>query len=421
MNNSAITFVMLAHESSTSSRYLVRALTFYREFNMHILLVDGAIESRLQLVRDVGNPEIEYFHHPNQAAWERLQFGFEHVHTPYIKFLSIDDFFIPSGIDACISFLDNNPTYATAWGTSICFQENLFNLDYFLLDNWARVYDCISEDPLERIQYFWENCSYQCPYGVFRLEAYNLSLQALKLGPASFNLHELVNLTSIAAFGKTHRLNVPFAVKESRPNSESKNTIMLHELIHMEEHTDKLKQFHSSLHSLACMYPPQPPLPASECANKIFQSILNWYSKTLHQKWTYPRLFSSTWDNTQKAPIFRFEQIQYIDCGLYTPSFFAQLHKIDFSIRAHGICEEAGYKSLDESIYKISTLVDMGNLLEAEQLLISIYKLTPFHRKTLALLKRVYTYLGQLNIVLQINAWEQKIQKEVYFPLISDS
>jgi|GEM_PF-3984357 len=416
MNNSAITFIMIAHDSPTTSQYLVRCLSFYRQFHLHILILDGAKESRSQLVNDVGNPEIEYFHLPDQSVVDRIQFGFDRVRTPYIKLLTIDDFYIPSGIEACLSFLDENPSYTTAWGTSICYRETDFNIEYFLLDTWSSDYDSNAADPLDRIQYFWENSSYQCPFGVFRLEAYHAAIELSKTAPVEFNLIERVVLTSVAAFGKSKRLKVPFAVKESRSNSLGTNTIPLNELIHLDEHADKLEHFYTSLSALARKYPTSQPLPLADYTQKIFLSILNWYSVTLHKKWVLPKLFTSTWDIAQNVPKFRFEPDQYIDCGLYTPSFFAQLHQIDFGIRAHGICATENDQKLDSLLEKISPIVDKGQFQDAEQLLMNIYRLTPFHRNTLALLKRVYTYSGQLDRVLQVNAWEQKLQREVYFP-----
>jgi hypothetical protein len=342
---------------------------------------------------------------------ERLQIGLDQISSPYLKILSQDDFFLASGIQACIEFLESHRDHILAWGISLGYREVELNVSYFLLDSWARHFHNNADCPLERIQYFWNNCPYDCAYGVFRTEAYRNMFALQKLVPSEFNIHERIGLTALAAMGKSIWINTPFSIRESRPNSESSATIPLDQLVNMPEHATKIQDMFNALVHLAKMFPAHADLSPQAFAKQAFHAILHWYCETLQRKWLFPNIFSSTWPSFNAPPSFTFAPRQYIDCNMYNSSFFDVLTDIDFRIRTFGLCEQERTEHLNQICERIVALIQNKRHHEAEQLLLDIAKLTPFHNKTANLLQKVYQETRQNSQNVLLSSWLSRMQQ----------
>lgn len=410
--NEMITFIMPAFDFGHSSRYLARALAYYRTSGMRIIVLDGAEDSRQTLVDEVAGPEVTYLHLPGRSLLDRLGVGVDQVTTPYIKMLSQDDFFLPSGIDACLAFLEGNPDYTCAWGLSLAYQEADLNVNYFFLDSWARQYDNHAGKPMDRVRYFFENCSYHCTYGVFRVSAFRTYVALVQQAPMQFNLFERIGFFAISAAGGTRCLNTPFGIFESRDDSEGSKSIPLHLLTGTPDHEALMEKFHGVLASFTEVFPMDEGQDRAGYQADLFRMVSRWYSEVLPQKWAMPKLYSSSWSARTLSPQFRFEPEQFTDCHLYSPSFFRELGSIDRLIRVHGLCEDETYQKLDGVIERINLLFEEGRLNEAEMALGELLRVAPFHWKTLGRLKHLYFLQRRYLEAQQIAFWTNTIKTD---------
>ncbi len=122
---------------------------------------------------------IRYIHMPVSIE-KRLAYAFDFVDTKYAAMLSDDELFMPSALEACLSFLEANPDYAACKGQVLGFRRNSFIprcqgvIDYTNL----RGYEIASSVPGQRL------FQHMSPYAMASLWAVHRSVilkKALKL------------------------------------------------------------------------------------------------------------------------------------------------------------------------------------------------------------------------------------------------
>ena len=171
--------------------YLKRQFRFWSEYpDINLMVQDGSITPIEEGVIEQLPSNIEYIHNP-VGLYERLNALVKSCETPYACLLSDDEFFTPSVLNRCVSFLQKNPNYSTAGGVSMGFdfsqnrvrafqsyknlgfhrkeespvervKEHLFNYQpNSIYSVWAR-------NDLESAVNYSQSYSWSCPY-VFEL------------------------------------------------------------------------------------------------------------------------------------------------------------------------------------------------------------------------------------------------------------
>src|SRR3954468_16237273 len=86
--------------------YLERAIAYYGPMPINIVIVDSSAKAY-----DVSRDNISYFHLPTHTLTGKISYALELIKTPYVVMSADDDFLLPEKVQACIDFLDKNPSY----------------------------------------------------------------------------------------------------------------------------------------------------------------------------------------------------------------------------------------------------------------------------------------------------------------------
>lgn len=102
--------------------YIERILDYYKDVSFNIIIVDS---SQKKLKKDLG-ANISYIYTPELNYFEKLKHAIGKVKTPYVALCADDDFTTMSGINECLTFLENNKDYSSVQGNYFFFFNNPF-------------------------------------------------------------------------------------------------------------------------------------------------------------------------------------------------------------------------------------------------------------------------------------------------------
>jgi glycosyltransferase domain-containing protein len=127
---------------------LLRAIDYYQHFNCNVLIVDSSDNKFIHKFPD----NMIYKHLPKSSWTGKLYEAAKDIITPYVCLVADDDYLLESSLKEGISFLSNNPEYASAQGRYYKFEliENqvAFSPRYDLKSN---NYAVESEDRYSRL------------------------------------------------------------------------------------------------------------------------------------------------------------------------------------------------------------------------------------------------------------------------------
>lgn len=112
---SKVTVIIPAHNRPER---LQRLLDYYRGTDIRVLVPDSSTE-RFDGTWDAG--QVTYRHYPRMHFLLKLRRVMPLIDTPYVLYCADDDFAVPTGIEAVVDFLENNPGYSTAQGHYLTF------------------------------------------------------------------------------------------------------------------------------------------------------------------------------------------------------------------------------------------------------------------------------------------------------------
>ena len=183
-------------------RFLERTLSYYLNYYYNILIVDGTkkkFSSKL-----IKNNKVTYIHSVSHY-YERYIIASKNIKSKYIIVCNDDEFFLESGLNLCLNFLENNKDYATACGyvTSFFIKYNkIYGLQGFTF--WPKR-QVTSNNILERIKNFMIKESTQPYNSVMRTKTFKKVANFLKIYKDKKNIYfieHLINLIIIST-GKT--------------------------------------------------------------------------------------------------------------------------------------------------------------------------------------------------------------------------
>ena len=103
------------------SDFLIPLLRYYGEleFEGRIIIGDSSGPDHSQrtkaVIKDLqGKVQIDYTHQPGQSNRQCIESLTGLVSTDYIAVVPDDDFFVPSSLERCVSFLDDHDDYIAA-------------------------------------------------------------------------------------------------------------------------------------------------------------------------------------------------------------------------------------------------------------------------------------------------------------------
>ncbi|MDB4379553.1 TIGR00180 family glycosyltransferase [bacterium] len=110
--------------SNNRPRFLRRAVIYWSKQNFNVIICDGSDESQHEWMEANAGENIKYIY-SKTALPNRLKLASRALKTKYCSFIPDDEFFVPSALHECVSFLDLNPDYVATCGVaaSFCFKD----------------------------------------------------------------------------------------------------------------------------------------------------------------------------------------------------------------------------------------------------------------------------------------------------------
>ena len=184
-------------------KFLKRTISYYLNFNYNILIVDGTKKKlKSELLK---NNKVLYIHSVSHY-YERYFIASRNIKSKYTIVVNDDEFFLESGLNLCLNFLEKNKDYATACGHVIAFFSRYNKLYGY---QGYRYWDqrlVLSNNIFDRIKTFTMNIMSTQPYNsVMRTKTFKKVGNFLNIyeDKTSISFIELlINLTIISA-GKT--------------------------------------------------------------------------------------------------------------------------------------------------------------------------------------------------------------------------
>ncbi|MBN2683934.1 MAG: TIGR00180 family glycosyltransferase [Pontiellaceae bacterium] len=143
---------------------LSRQLDYIHQHYDHILVLDS---SDVEYTGKHDYPNVEYFYYPRWEYVDKLADVIKKVKTPYAHLCADDDFYVPSAIYSCVSFLEKHEDYVCAHGRYIAFYWDGKHFDMQPLYTHYIGRDICCDDVEQRL-YDSFNPYIQLLYGVHR-------------------------------------------------------------------------------------------------------------------------------------------------------------------------------------------------------------------------------------------------------------
>ncbi|MFX0025176.1 MAG: TIGR00180 family glycosyltransferase [Candidatus Hermodarchaeota archaeon] len=127
--------------------YLTRILDYFSDINLKIFVADSSSRK----YPNYKNYKINYFHYPNYTFFEKLSEITQKIETTYALLCADDDFIIPTSIEKCINFLENNKDYSSAQGYYVQIVNENGKINFKPIYTYCKKYIIDANTPEERI------------------------------------------------------------------------------------------------------------------------------------------------------------------------------------------------------------------------------------------------------------------------------
>ncbi|WP_449434271.1 glycosyltransferase family 2 protein [Pseudomonas putida] len=315
-----LTWVVMSHEQPVALR---RALQFHDSLPGCVMVLDTSAQPAREVVSHY--PHADYQHVPQLAAvsdQERYAFAVQRVQTPYVVFVSDDDFLVAAAVELCLDFLDDNPEYGFCRGYSLGYLATGTEIKYCLRQRKGPE-DHASDDPAERVLGM---ARHYVPLlkAIIRTEllarwyasAPTLDSDYLQIGQAIFLLHEAKGRVLPVAYS-VQALNYPEAEPEARAEKKLLGT---QQAVRAER-----EQFIEGMTAL----------PELSSQGGLIRDVLGLVGQclTARASLTLQEIFSSELSWRQGSQ-HNFQPVQYVEMPFYNQAFFDVLEQIEFFLHA---------------------------------------------------------------------------------------
>ena len=145
-----LTLVMLTHNRPDFFR---RALSYYGYFGFPIVVLDSSEDSNENVAQRYA--DVSYCHRPGETFLKKINYGLSKVDTPFMVFLSDDDFLLLPALNSSVEFLRSSPDYTFCHGYNMMYLPEAGKVHYFYRDKKV-CEDYASDNPRERVISFME-------------------------------------------------------------------------------------------------------------------------------------------------------------------------------------------------------------------------------------------------------------------------
>lgn len=324
-----LTLVIISHNRPA---FLRRALRYYQTLPCRILVLDSSAEKATDLPTQTV-ADIDYQYLPQFGYWglqTKLVYGVPLVSTPYMVFVSDDDFILHDTLQASVDFLHDNPDYGMCHGYCLMYASLGKHVKYFRRDKKIQE-DYCSDLAQERVVEFMGQ--FVPPfYAVTRTsllkEWYatlpeNTSMQWQEIGHAYFLL----------ASAKARVLNAPYVVREINVGTSEHKTEVSHSLLFTDEQS--VREREAFIDFCASLPADMKDLSVEQRRQVVVDSFTAMGQCLLARRsLTNELIFESTWNVPEDGPERRFGPLQYVEMPYYNQAFFDQLTEIEFFLHA---------------------------------------------------------------------------------------
>jgi glycosyltransferase domain-containing protein len=188
--------------------YLERTIDYWKDINVNLLILDGSKESyNINYLSKTIKAKINYIHHPHSLN-SRLKYVLGLIKTEYVLLASDDEYFLPSGINDCINYLEKNPDYISCIGRTIAFNININKLVYWPEYVDMEGYEVDSNNPFMRMYSHMGEYTCNTIFSVVRAEKWKVAINVIT--SYNFNVYSIQEYqfeNIISFFGKSKVIN----------------------------------------------------------------------------------------------------------------------------------------------------------------------------------------------------------------------
>lgn len=325
----SLTLVVITHGRPD---FLRRALTYYREFEIELIVLDSSAVSAEGIA--AGFPKVDYHHVPQFTYSElpaKLKYGVALVRTPFMAFAAVDDFLLRDGLADSVAYLQSNDDYGLCHGYCLMYVTHADSVKYFrrerrVLEDYSSA--CGAERALEYMNQFIPPF-----YAVCRTE---LVVRWLHWLPSDthFEWLEISHVYFMLASAKARILPIPYAVREGNYYDSEHKSNVLHVLDAQDAQAiDARERYADAFAEIATdtFLPDRSSRQLSALKSMEAMSDCIRSGRSLEVGF----IFTSHWTNAQTGPVRRFTPIQFVEMPFYNQTFFNVLTELELLM--HGL------------------------------------------------------------------------------------
>ena len=323
-----LTLVVLTHNRPA---FLRRTLQYYSTLPVRLMVLDSSVQSATQISELF--PDVDYRHLPQLAgegAQQKAAFGVNQVATPFMAFVTDEDFVVHDALRESVDFLGVHADYGLCHGYCLMYQAQGDKVEYFRRDKKV-LEDYASDDPAERVMSFLDQ--YIPPfYAVIRTRLLKDWYAVLPQGTAG-ELQEFGHAWYLLSRAKARILPIAYVVREISHRVSEDDTDLLKKLGASDARSViERQQFASFLASLQISAD-------STTAEQRTQGVLAAYEQLrdcLNERRSLglSSIVVSQWTDVLHPADRCFGPRQFVEMPFYNQAFFDVLSDIEFLIHA---------------------------------------------------------------------------------------
>ncbi|WP_415156693.1 TIGR00180 family glycosyltransferase [Parafilimonas sp.] len=225
---------------------LDRLLEYYQATGFFITIADSSVNEHI--FKKPLKENWQYVYTPGETYIQKIERTLKSISTPFVVICADDDFIIPSALEKCVLFLQNNPSYAAVQGNVLAYYKESIHKKHVEFNTiyTKTEYDLQIADPLRRLETFFEDYR-SVAYAVHRTAYLDEAFKTA--GNKIYNLYLYEYLTAVVPVTKGFykELNILFQVREYATDSDDKTADNLDKIFNDEKYKPELDSFISFL------------------------------------------------------------------------------------------------------------------------------------------------------------------------------
>jgi len=202
--------------------YLIRLIKFLNSYEnpIKILILDSTPETLYdeKIHEIINNDRITHIRFDADVTfWDKIAIGAQKINTDFVTLCADDDFIIPNAAVSCMEFLKENKNYSSAHG--LFYQHPNYDrakkTGFSLAPLYQERIDSFGDTASERLSGYLSGKGLNPLYAVHRSSAFSLIWSETSKYVSDWNLHEIFPCCLSSIYGKTKRLSIFYASRET--------------------------------------------------------------------------------------------------------------------------------------------------------------------------------------------------------------